>query len=54
MIYNLYIFNRKGKCIFYKDWHRQSVPEDIEEEQQLLHGFLAAIRRFVDQTSPSE
>lgn len=54
MIYNLYIFNKDGKCIFYKEWHRENTPDDLEEEQELLHGFLIALKAFVDQTSPSE
>jgi hypothetical protein len=30
-IYNLYIYNRKGECIFYKEWNRSKqsgLPED--------------------------
>lgn len=54
MIYNLYIFNKDGKCIFYKEWHRENTPDNLEEEQELLHGFLIALRAFVNQTSPSE
>jgi hypothetical protein len=54
MIYNFYIFNKKGKCIYYQEWHRQSVPENAEEEQQLIFGFLKAITTFVERTSPVE
>lgn len=25
MIYNFYIFNRKGKCLYYQEWSRPQV-----------------------------
>ena len=54
MIYNLYIWTKKGKCIYYQAWHRQTSPKDsIEQEQSLMYGFLIAIKSFVDKTSPS-
>lgn len=51
MIFNLYIFNKKGHCIFYRDWNRQQPPENLPEEQKLIFGFLSAITTFVDKTS---
>jgi hypothetical protein len=54
MIYNIYIWTKKGKCIYYQAWHRQTSPKDsIEQEQSLMYGFLLAIKSFVDKTSPS-
>lgn len=54
MIYNLYVWTKKGKCIYYQAWNRQTTPKDsIEQEQSLMYGFLIAIKSFVDKTSPS-
>jgi len=52
MIYNLYIFNKKGVCLFYYEFHRPLKAENLEEEQQLLFGFLRAIVTFVERVSP--
>lgn len=54
MIYNIYVWTKKGKCIYYQAWNRQTSPKDsIEQEQSLMYGFLIAIKSFVDKTSPS-
>jgi len=54
MIYNFYIFNRKGVCIFYHEFVRPVQAENLEEEQKLLFGFLKAIVTFVERVSPTE
>jgi hypothetical protein len=37
MLYNCYIFNRKGKCLFYKEWDRSyNSMGDVEEEKKLV------------------
>ena len=38
MFHNFYIFNRKGKCLFYKEWDRpvNKMADDPEEEKKLV------------------
>ncbi|CAM9371391.1 unnamed protein product [Choristocarpus tenellus] len=46
MIYNLYIFNRKGKCLYYREWNRpqNTLEDDQLEEQRLMFGMLYSIK----------
>lgn len=38
MFHNFYVFNRKGKCLFYKEWDRpvNKMADDPEEERKLV------------------
>jgi hypothetical protein len=38
MLHNFYIFNRKGRCLFYKEWDRplNTMADDPEEERKLV------------------
>ncbi|CAM9155295.1 unnamed protein product [Discosporangium mesarthrocarpum] len=53
MIYNLYIFNRKGKCLYYREWHRplNTLEHDQLEEQRLMFGMLYSIKELVTKMS---
>ena len=31
-IYNLYIYNRKGECIFYREWNRTKQSGLVQEQ----------------------
>lgn len=48
MIYNFYIFNRRGKCLYYMEWSRPriSLTDDPEEEQKLVYGMLFAVKEI--------
>ncbi|KAI6205492.1 hypothetical protein M3Y94_00798400 [Aphelenchoides besseyi] len=46
-IYNLYIFNKDGGCIVYKEWNREKRSEmSREEEFKLVYGMLLSLRSF--------
>ncbi|TFJ87434.1 hypothetical protein NSK_001765 [Nannochloropsis salina CCMP1776] len=49
MIYNLYIFDRRGACLFYREWCRplNTLAEDPEEEKKLMFGMLYSIKGLV-------
>ncbi|GFY62078.1 trafficking protein particle complex subunit 1 [Trichonephila inaurata madagascariensis] len=47
-IYNLYIFNSAGSCIYYTEWHRKKqAGMSKEEEMKLMYGLIFALKSFV-------
>eukprot|EP01112_Ceratiomyxa_fruticulosa_P012539 TRINITY_DN3473_c0_g2_i1.p1 TRINITY_DN3473_c0_g2~~TRINITY_DN3473_c0_g2_i1.p1 ORF type:complete len:143 (-),score=22.99 TRINITY_DN3473_c0_g2_i1:89-517(-) len=52
MIYNLYIYNRSGTCIYYEEWNRKKPSANLAEEQKLMFGMLYSLKAFVTKTSP--
>lgn len=38
MLYNFYIYNRKGKCLYYREWNRplNTLSDDTDEEKRLM------------------
>eukprot|EP00126_Sphaerothecum_destruens_P015237 Sdes_comp9169_c0_seq1m641 len=53
MIFNFYLFNRTGDCIFYREWQRQVAPTMPHEESlKLVYGLLFSIKSFVSRISP--
>ncbi|CAN0018284.1 unnamed protein product [Phaeothamnion confervicola] len=53
MLYNFYIFNRKGKCLYYREWHRpqNTLSHDAAEEQRLVFGMLYSLKELVNKMS---
>ncbi len=51
----MYIFNRKGKCLFYKEWNRpfNTLADDPEEEKKLVFGMLFSLKDLVSKLTPS-
>lgn len=52
MIYNIYIYNKSGTCIYYEEWNRKKPSPNLGEEQKLLFGMLFSLKSFVTKTSP--
>ena len=54
-IYNLYIFNRDGQCIYYQEWNR-SKHSGLSEEQEFkqMFGFIVEMKAFVSKMAPSD
>lgn len=52
MIFNLYIYNKSGICIYYEEWNRKKPSSNLAEEQKLLFGMLFSLKSFVTKTSP--
>ena len=55
MIFNVYIYNRRGYCLFYKEYSRpfNSLQDDPEEERRLVFGMLFSMKDMTSKLSPS-
>ncbi|CAB3397907.1 unnamed protein product [Caenorhabditis bovis] len=54
-IFNMYIFNREGKCLFYDEWFRSKLSDmKAEEEHKLVFGMMTAMKLFAEQLSGSD
>jgi hypothetical protein len=43
MIYNLYVFNRSGTCLFQREWNKQRSAHD---DRRLVFGLLFSLKHF--------
>mmetsp|Transcript_22117 Transcript_22117/g.32213 ORF Transcript_22117/g.32213 Transcript_22117/m.32213 type:complete len:140 (+) Transcript_22117:76-495(+) len=55
MIYNLYIYDRKGECLFYKEWSRpmNTLKDDPDEEKRLMFGMIYSLKDLTNKMAPS-
>jgi hypothetical protein len=54
-VYNLYIFNREGQCIYYKEWNRTKQSGlSMEMEFKQMFGFIVEMKSFVNKMSPTD
>ena len=45
VVYNLYIFNRNGQCIFYREWlRRKQTSMSQDEVRSSMNAALAIVR----------
>uniref|UniRef100_A0A7S4P1M2 Trafficking protein particle complex subunit n=1 Tax=Paramoeba aestuarina TaxID=180227 RepID=A0A7S4P1M2_9EUKA len=51
-VFNLFIFNRRGDCLFYQQWDRTNAPLSLAEEQKLMFGLIYSLKSFVSKSSP--
>lgn len=50
----MFIFNRKGACLFEKEWQRAYRAQSQEEEQKLMYGLVFSLKDFVKKSSPTK
>ncbi|KAK6061036.1 Sybindin-like family protein [Cooperia oncophora] len=54
-IYNFYLFNRDGTCIFYKEWRRDKQSGMAKSEEfKLMFGMLVSLRSFSERLSSKD
>lgn len=55
MLYNMYIYNRRGKCLYYREWNRplNTLSDDPLEERKLVFGFIFSLQDLVAKMAPS-
>ena len=62
MIYAVYIFNRRGKCLYHEEWNQIEKKEkksmnELQEDERLLFGLAFSLKEFTQKmnssTSPS-
>ena len=54
MIYNLYMFNPLGQCLYYGEWERTKVPAMSQDEEfKLVYGMLYSLKSFVSRITPA-
>ncbi|KAL0910401.1 hypothetical protein M5K25_021380 [Dendrobium thyrsiflorum] len=49
----LYIFNRNGVCLLYREWHRPLHTLDAQQDQKLMFGLLFSLRSFTAKIDPT-
>jgi len=56
MLHNIYIFNRKGVCLFYKEWNRPqfTLEDDPNEDKKLMFGMLFSLKDLAQKMSPEK
>ena len=56
MLRCLYIFTRRGACLFYHEWSRprNALAGNPEEDQKLMYGLLFSLKQLVKNLSPGE
>ncbi|EGC33196.1 hypothetical protein DICPUDRAFT_37126 [Dictyostelium purpureum] len=52
MIYNIYIFNKDGLCVYYEEWNKRKQSVNLAEDQKLLFGMLYSLKAFISTSSP--
>ncbi len=51
-IYDFYIFNKAGLCIFHKSWEGKEVVKDLRESKKLVFGITYSLRDLCSKLSP--
>lgn len=56
MIYNIYIFNKRGACLYYREWNRpynsfSATAQD--EERKLVYGMILSIKDLIGKMKSS-
>eukprot|EP00743_Colponemidia_sp_Colp-15_P006321 GILK01006800.1.p1 GENE.GILK01006800.1~~GILK01006800.1.p1 ORF type:complete len:139 (-),score=6.21 GILK01006800.1:214-630(-) len=52
MLFNLYIFNRQGQCLYYEEWNRKKAVKNVIEDQKLVFGLLWSLKSFTQKIAP--
>ena len=53
IIYNIYIFNRAGVCIYYHEWTRPKQAENVADDNKTVFGLTWTLKTFTAAIDPS-
>ena len=55
MIYNFYVYQRNGKCLYYREWNRPNNPlsDNLVEDQRLVFGLIFSLQKLCLQLTPT-
>ena len=52
MLYSLHIYNRRGQCLFDKEWNGLKRPDESGEHKRLVFGMLFSLKEMVNKMAP--
>lgn len=55
-INSLYIFTKRGTCLYYAEWHRpmNTLKDTPDEDRKLMFGFLFSLKKLMNDMSPGK
>ena len=56
MIYNFYLYDRRGNCLFYREWNRpfNSFADNPDEDKRLVYGLLFSLKSSIQKLSGAQ
>ena len=54
-IYSLYIFSKRGSCVYYAEWQRPRNPlaDEPSEDRKLMFGLVHSLKTLMNKLSPT-
>ena len=55
MLHSLYVFSKRGTCLFYVEWHRprSMLAEMPDEDRKLMFGLVFSLKQLMNKMNPN-